>query len=96
LKVAIKFWRLGTKFKVERRSRERKKKKNIDAKTKTYCPHILSHNKEVTKTIKISWWNTVFRYQPLNEIQYYKKIIIIIIKRQKTPFHTSVRLFFFF
>jgi len=34
LKVAMKFWRLGIKFEVERRSR--KKKKIIDAKPKTY------------------------------------------------------------
>ena len=90
LKIRHKIWG-GEKIERE------KKKKIIDAKTNTYCSHILSHNKEVTKTIKISWWNTVFRYQPLNEIQYYKKKKkIMLIKIQKTPFHTSVRLFFFF
>jgi len=70
LKVAIKFWRLGTKFDMERRSKEKKKEKEkiIDAKPKIYCPHILSHNKEVTKAIKTSGWKTVFGYQPLNEI----------------------------
>jgi len=82
----MKFWKLGTKFKVERRSREREREKIIDAKTKTYCPHILSHNKEVTKTIKISWWNTVFRYQPLNEIQYYKKNKNNVNKKTKNTF----------
>ena len=38
----------------ERKKKEKEKEKIIDAKPKIYCPHILSHNNEVTKAIKTS------------------------------------------